>query len=152
MSIIRTLLVSSSLLLSSLAYANTPDITGLWRSVDDKTGFSRGIIEIKKENGLYSGKIVQVLPRPGYTAKETCEKCPEPYKNQPMLGLQILKNVKPHATLANEYDGGTILDPLSGKIYKSRIKINEKGNRLTMRGFIGVEVLGRSQHWIRHTP
>ena len=152
MSTIRDFLLCSTLLVSGFTYADEPDITGLWRSVDDKTGFSKGIVEIKKENGIYSGTIVQVIPRPGYTAKTHCYKCPAPYTDQPIVGLQVLKNMKTDPKKIREYEGGTILDPVSGKLYKSRIKLNEKGNRLTMRGFVGVEVLGRSQHWIRHNP
>ena len=154
MSLSKGLLLASTLLFSDAILANNnADIVGLWRSVDDKTGFSKGIVEIKKdEKGVYSGKIIQIIPRPGYTPKTTCHKCPAPYTDQPILGLEVLKNMRVDLGGRRIIKKETILDPVAGKLYKSRIKLNNTGNRLTMRGFVGVEVIGRSQHWIRHTP
>lgn len=60
--------------------------------------------------------------------------------------------MKAHPHHTNEYQGGIILDPVSGKLYKSRLKLNAIGNRLAVRGFIGMEVIGRTQYWIRYTP
>lgn len=149
----KNILLCSILCSSSWGYANNNDLVGLWRNVDDKTGFSKGIVEIKKDNnGLYSGKVIEIIPRPDYTPKTHCYQCPAPYTNQPILGLQVLSNMKADPNKPREYQGGTILDPVSGKIYKSRIKLNSTGSRLTMRGFIGFEIIGRSQTWIRHNP
>ena len=152
MTLIKKIFTISPILFSSFIYANN-DIVGLWRSVDDKTGFSKGIVEIKKnERGIYTGKIIEVIPRPGYTPKTHCNKCPAPYTDQPVVGLQVLLNMRQDPKNYGEYEGGTILDPVSGKLYKSRIKLSADGKRLAMRGFVGVEVLGRTQYWIRHTP
>lgn len=151
MQLTKLSLIAILLLSSSSIFADAKDIVGLWRSIDDKTGFSKGIVEIKKDNaGVYTGKIIEVIPRPGYTPKVTCYKCPAPYTNQPILGLQVLNGMKIDSKKPNEYQGGTILDPLTGKIYKSRIKLNTTGSRLTMRGFVGFEVIGRSQTWVRY--
>lgn len=148
---IKNLLVVFPVLASSSIFANSPDIVGTWRSIDDKTGFSKGIVEITKdEKGIYTGRIIEIIPRPGYTPKTHCYKCPAPYTDKPILGLQVLNNIKVDPKKPGEYHNGTILDPLSGKVYKSRIKLNSTGDRLTMRGFVGVEVIGRSQHWIRN--
>ena len=63
--------------LSSLVFAQ--DISGIWQNIDDKTGSSKALIEIRKDsNGAYIGKIIKVTPRPGYTPKETCVNCPIP--------------------------------------------------------------------------
>lgn len=48
-----------------------------------------------------------------------------------------------------EYSGGTVLDPLSGNVYKGKVKLSSTGKRLSMRGYIGVSALGRSTTWIR---
>lgn len=149
-------LFQSALLLGSLtlgigsAFAANDDIVGKWRSIDDKTGFSKGIVEISKDsNGVYSGKIIEVVPRPGYTPKSVCNKCTGELKNKPILGLQVLSNMKQSANNKSEFSGGTILDPLNGKFYKSKIRLSSNGSRITMRGYVGVEVVGRSQTWIR---
>ena len=75
----------TSLLFSTAAFAN--DLSGVWQQIDDKTGSAKAIIEIRKEaNQTYTGKIIKVTPRPGYTPRELCNKCPAPYTNQPILG------------------------------------------------------------------
>lgn len=138
----------TGLVLSTSSLFAADDIAGTWRTIDDKTGFSKALIEIKKsDNGVYQGKIIKILPRPGYTPKTHCQDCPAPYKGAPILGLTVLDGMKQKN--ATEYEGGTILDPLSGKVYKSKIKVSNNGKRLRMRGNVGVEVFGRSQTWIR---
>ena len=142
--LISALLISG---LSSFAYAN--DITGLWKNIDDKTGSSKAVLEIRQEpNGTYTAKIIKVTPRPGYTPKETCVDCPAPYTNKPILGLDVLTGLK--ASGSSNFVSGKILDPLSGKIYSTKAKLSPNGNRITLRGYIGVSALGRSQTWIRH--
>ena len=124
------------------------DITGIWKNIDDKTGSSKAVLEVRKEsNGTYTGKIIKVTPLPGYTPKETCVNCPAPYTNKPILGMDVLKNLK--QTGEENYSGGKIIDPLSGKIYSMKAKLSANGNRLSLRGYIGVSALGRSQIWIR---
>lgn len=136
----------------SISYAAN-EAVGLWRTIDDKTGFNKSIVEIKKEdNGTYTGTIIEINPRPGYTPRENCFKCPAPYTNQPIMGLSILRNMKENPNKPGEFSGGTIIDPLIGKVYKSHMKLNTNGNKLTVRGFIGVSMIGRSQTWIRQTP
>ena len=69
--------------LSSLAFAE--DITGLWQTIDDKTGAPKGQVEIRKEaNGTFVGKVTKITPRTGYTPKEICVDCPAPYTNKPI--------------------------------------------------------------------
>ncbi|MGA8882660.1 MAG: DUF2147 domain-containing protein [Acinetobacter sp.] len=142
--LISALLISG---LSSFTYAN--DITGLWKNIDDKTGSSKAVLEIRQEpNGTYTAKIIKVTPRPGYTPRETCVDCPAPYTNKPILGLDVLTGLK--ASGSSNFISGKILDPLSGKIYSTKAKLSPNGNRITLRGYIGVSALGRSQTWIRH--
>ncbi|WP_010113644.1 DUF2147 domain-containing protein [Acinetobacter sp. P8-3-8] len=124
------------------------DITGIWKNIDDKTGSSKAVLEVRQEaNGTYTGKIIKITPRPGYTPKETCIDCPAPYTNKPILGMDVLKNLK--QTGEESYSGGKIIDPLTGKIYSMKAKLSANGNRLSLRGYIGVSALGRSQIWIR---
>ena len=75
--------------MSGSAFAQ--DLSGTWQQIDDKTGSQKAIIEIRKEsNGTFVGKIIKVTPRPGYTPRDTCVNCPAPYKNKPILGLDVL--------------------------------------------------------------
>ncbi|WP_407303499.1 DUF2147 domain-containing protein [Acinetobacter sp.] len=142
--ILAALLLSAS---SSAVFAE--DISGSWKNIDDKTGSSKAILEIRQEtNGTYTAKIVKITPRPGYTAKETCVNCPAPYTNKPILGMDVVKGLKP--TAGPNFTDGKIIDPLSGNIYSMKAKLSPNGKRLTLRGYVGVSVLGRSQTWIRN--
>ena len=142
---ILTAVVFSSL--SSLAFAQ--DITGTWKNIDDKTGSSKAILEIRQEaNGTFTAKVVKVTPRPGYTPKETCINCPAPYTNKPILGMDVLTGLKYVEGL--NFSGGKIIDPLSGNIYSMKAKLSANGKRLNLRGYVGISALGRSQTWIKN--
>lgn len=74
-----------SLFLTSTVYAT--DISGIWKQIDDKTGSSKAMIKITKDqNNIYTGTILKITPRSGYTPQPICVKCPAPYTNQPILG------------------------------------------------------------------
>ena len=131
--------------LSSLAFAE--DITGLWQTIDDKTGAPKGQVEIRKEaNGTFVGKVTKITPRTGYTPKEICVDCPAPYTNKPILGMDVLTGLKQGQ--GSNYVNGRILDPNTGKIYSMKAKLSANGKRLHLRGYVGVSVLGRNQIWI----
>lgn len=142
---ILTAVVFSSL--SSLAFAQ--DITGTWKNIDDKTGSSKAILEIRQEsNGTFTAKVIKITPRPGYTPKETCINCPAPYTNKPILGMDVLTGLKYVEGL--NFSGGKIIDPLSGNIYSMKAKLSPNGKRLNLRGYVGISALGRSQTWIKN--
>ena len=133
--------------MSGSAFAQ--DLSGTWQQIDDKTGSPKAVIEIRKEaNQTYTGKIVKVTPRPGYTPRELCNKCPAPYTDQPILGMDILKGLQ-QVKNSNNYEKGRVIDPLAGRIYDAKIRLNSTGKRLTLRAYMGVSTLGRSQTWIR---
>ena len=130
---------------SSFSFAE--DITGLWQTIDDKTGAPKGLVEIRKENDTYVGKIVKVTPRAGYTPKETCVDCPPPYTNKPIIGLDVVTGLK--STDGPNYTSGRILVPNTGKLYSMKAKLSSNGKRLHLRGYLGISALGRNQIWIR---
>ena len=135
-------------LLSANSAVFAQDLTGTWQQIDDKTGSPKAIIDIRKESdGTFTGKITKITPRPGYTPREKCINCPAPYTNKPILGLDVLTGLR--ESTDNNFDRGQILDPLSGKIYSTKAKLSPNGKRLTLRGYVGVSALGRSQTWIR---
>ena len=70
-------------------------LSGTWQQIDDKTGSPKAIIEIhRSSNNTFTGKVVKITPRLGYTPREKCVNCPSPYTDQPILGLEIFKNLK----------------------------------------------------------
>ncbi|MEG2921147.1 MAG: DUF2147 domain-containing protein [Acinetobacter sp.] len=126
------------------------DINGIWKTIDDKTGNSDGLIEIKKNaDNQYTGTIIKSFPTAvGFKAIDICQNCPAPYRNQPILGMQILKDLRYDAK-TDRYEHGNILDPRQGKLYKVRAKLSSDHKYLHLRGYIGVSALGRTQVWIR---
>lgn len=136
--------------LSSVAFA--ADVTGNWRSIDDKTGFARSIINIKKTaDGTYSGTISKVLTHEGYTPKKFCVNCPAPFTDKPIEGLNIIWGLVAVPSTKGVYDNGKILDPLSGKIYRAKLTLGTDGKTLNVRGYIGFSMFGRSQIWQRES-
>lgn len=126
----------------TLADESSP--TGLWRTTDDKTGKPRGLVRIYEEGGRLFGKVEGSLDPA--KSQERCEKCTDSRKNQPMLGMVILRSME---RKGDEYSGGDILDPDTGSVYKCKLKLVEGGNKLLVRGFVGFSLLGRTQVWLR---
>jgi glucans biosynthesis protein C len=62
-------------------------------------------------------------------------------------GLEIFNGLEPSPEAENVWAGGTIYDPTSGRTYRCRLTLD--GNRLYLRGYLGVPVLGRTTTWIR---
>ncbi|MGO4329013.1 DUF2147 domain-containing protein [Cupriavidus sp. 2TAF22] len=119
---------------------------GLWKNVDDISGNPRALIRITESNGTLQGKIEKVFPAPSEDPNPKCDKCEGANKNASVIGLVILSGLK---TEGEEYVGGQILDPDNGKVYRSKVRLADDGKTLSVRGYIGVPMLGRSQTWGR---
>jgi len=117
---------------------------GLWKTIDDKTGKPRALVRIYSEGGKFYGRIEQSFT-PGAETR-VCDRCTDGRKNQPIIGLIIIRNVR---LSEGEYGGGDILDPDSGTVYRCKFHLEQDGSRLVVRGFIGFSLLGRSQTWQR---
>ncbi|MBJ9948477.1 DUF2147 domain-containing protein [Acinetobacter bereziniae] len=138
------------MLFSIVSWTHAADITGTWRTVDDKTGYVRAYIQIEKQkDDTYAGKIIKDFPAPGEVPLTQCHNCPAPFTNKPIIGLTILQKMKVDPKDPNNYIAGEVLDPRGGKIYHGKARLNASGNRLTLRGYIGISMIGRSQTWIR---
>lgn len=140
----RLLLVLSSLCATSFAFALELDQTQ-WKTIDDETGKPKALVEFQKQsNGTYSATVKKLLDP---NANKVCAKCSGTQKGKPVEGLTIVQNLK--ADSATKFDGGTILDPKSGKTYKMKGEVSADGQKLQVRGYIGVAALGRNQTWHR---
>jgi uncharacterized protein (DUF2147 family) len=138
-------LASVMALFSAAAHAQQSPV-GLWKNIDDESGKPKALIRITESNGVLSGKIEKLFQQPNEDQNPKCDKCEGPLKNQPVIGMTILSNMKRDG---DEYDGGNILDPNNGKVYKSTLELKDSGKKLSVRGYIGIPLLGRSQVWIR---
>jgi uncharacterized protein (DUF2147 family) len=134
-------------LMTTAAMAQSP--IGKWKTVDDETGKVRSIVQIYEEDGKLFGKILELRNR---TADEdpdpVCDDCAksDPRYNKRVVGMVFLTNLK--KTNNKLWEGGKILDPKNGKVYRCYMKL-ENANKLRVRGFIGFSALGRTQIWQR---
>ena len=111
----------------STAYAAELSPVGLWKTIDDNTGQPRGLMRIREVNGQYEGKVEKIFPKPGEEPNPKCEKCEGNRQNQPVIGMTILWGLTKQG---DEYQGGEILDPENGKVYRSRMKLVDNGKKL----------------------
>lgn len=144
--------IATSLLLgagSAIAANDTP--VGKWKQIDDVTGKAKSIIEITESNGQLEGKVLQVMNlSDDEIAKEgahpLCVKCDGERKDKPIEGMTIMWGVSKDDDV---WDGGKILDPKNGKVYKVKLTLADGGRKLDVHGYIGFSLLGRSQTWER---
>ncbi|PJJ67908.1 DUF2147 domain-containing protein [Chryseobacterium geocarposphaerae] len=133
----KLLLTSAFSLLGVLSFAQ---IEGKWKTIDDETKQAKSIVEIyKKSDGKYYGKVSQLLIKP---ADPNCTVCKDDRKGKPILGMEIIRGLKKED---DEFTGGTITDPKTGKTYKCTI--TRDGDKLNVRGYIGLSLIGRTQTW-----
>ena len=118
---------------------------GLWRSVDEGTGQPKSEVRITEHGGVLSGKVEKLL-RPGADPQAVCTACTDERKDQPMVGLEIIRGAQ-QAAGKTVWEGGKILDPENGKTYTLRLTPIEGGAKLEVRGSIGP--FGRTQTWQR---
>jgi uncharacterized protein (DUF2147 family) len=60
--------------------------------------------------------------------------------------MEILRRMRPQG---DEWSGGEILDPETGKTYRAKMRLLDGGRKLIVRGYIGFSLFGRSQTWLR---
>ncbi len=132
--------------LFALAFsASAADAAGRWKTIDDETGKVKSIVEISKAaNGSLTGKVVEIVSS-NRGANPVCDKCSGANKGKPVKGMTILWNLK--ADGANQWAGGSILDPAKGKTYKAKAELQGGGNKLDVSGCVGP--FCRAQTWVR---
>lgn len=124
------------------ALAATP--VGKWKTIDEKSGKAKSIVEIYLNGDKLEGKILELLDE---DRNAVCEKCKGKLKNHKIEGLVFLTGHQQKKE--NEWEKGEILDPESGKVYKSVVKVTSDNQKLDVRGYVGIKAFGRSQTWLR---
>jgi uncharacterized protein (DUF2147 family) len=146
---IRELTVAAVLLLligGGHVLAAEPTAAGLWQSVDSDSGQPRAWFLIRDHDGVYDGIIVKMFLKPGQSADVVCDQCTDDRHDKPWLGLDIIRGMKRDGL---SYTDGTILDPRYGRIYNAEMNLAPDGQTLTVRGYIGISLLGQNQYWTR---
>ena len=137
----------ASLFLAALCLPALAQMTpaGLWRSIDDNSGEAKAEISIKDNgkgglNGVVERSLLKTSSEPN------CSLCTDDRKGQPKIGMEIIRDAK-QAGKDAVWEGGTILDPENGKVYKLKLTPVEGGAKLQVRGYMGP--IYRTQVWQR---
>lgn len=125
------------------AEAKSASPVGYWETIDDDGVTPTSIVQIYMEGDELSGKIVKIL-RKDAPPDAVCEACQGDLKDKPVVGLRIIWGMKEKG---DQWEGGQILDPDTGKNYKCTMVV--EGDQLKVRGFLGFSLLGRTQVWQR---
>lgn len=132
------------LFLMTTFYVQGQNVIGKWKTIDDETGKAKAIVDVYEKSGKIYGKVIAILEEEH--KKDLCVNCSGEDKNKPIIGMIIIKGLSEIEN--NEYGSGKILDPKTGKVYRCFIHLEEK-DKLKVRGYIGISILGRTQYWYR---
>jgi uncharacterized protein (DUF2147 family) len=119
---------------------------GVWRTVDDSSKKDKSLVRIVETNGVFSGKVEKIVD-PDAPKDAVCKECSDERKDKPIVGMTIIRNVRQSAEDKTVFDGGDILDPNNGKVYRVRLRPFDDGKKLEVRGYIGP--FYRNQTWLR---
>lgn len=118
------------------------DILGKWINSSGE-----GQIEVVKKGDTYFGKLVWIKEPNDENGKTRLDvKNPNAsLRQKPLLGLEIVKNF---IFEDDKWTDGKVYDPKTGKTYSGNMSMDGL-NKLNMRGYIGISIIGRTEVWKR---
>lgn len=131
-------LLPAFILLNTIVFCQSP--IGVWKTIDDRSGEEQSHIEIYKKNGMLYGKIIKMKDLDPNTI---CDQCKGEQKNKPLLGLDVIGELKPYKYYWNK---GNAIDPADGKVYGCSIWLEDGNLKVRGKHWIG---LYRTQTWYR---
>jgi len=133
------------ILLVSFTHAlSAQDVFGQWKTIDDRTGNPKGIINIYEKNGLMYGYVEDIL-EPG-KENAICSKCEDDLKDNPVIGMEIITAAEKQED--GEWKGHRLFDPEQAMTFRCKIWLNpDNPNELKVRGYLAF--IYRTQTWLR---
>ena len=126
------------------AQADEPSAAGLWQKIEK--GKPQLYVLVVDHNGIFEGAMAKLFPDADDPPNRTCAKCTDDRKDAPWLGISFIRDMKRNGL---KYENGNVLDPRDGKIYSAKMTLSPDGQTLTLRGYIGISLLGRDETWTR---
>lgn len=121
--------------------------SGFWEVREDD-GFTSAWFLFSEKNNVFSARLVKGYRRPEIKTpiKYICDACPGDKKGAHIMGLTLFWGMKRDGL---HYTGGSVLDPRDGSVYHAKMDLSEDGEDLSVRGYLGFEMLGKTQVWHR---
>ena len=142
MNLLIRLTCLSSILFSTLAWAEKTDVEGRWLTQEGD-----GWITIQIVGDSLEGSVAGSPDPKQREEREFDDRNPDPnLRTRRLEGLTIMTGFSYDGD--GRWSGGTVYDPNSGKTYKCTVKQLD-ANTLKIRGFIGISLFGRSETWTR---
>ncbi len=124
--------------------ASAQSVFGKWKTIDDRTGKPKGIIEIYKEDGLMYGKVLEILEEGKEDVR--CTKCDGELKDKPVEGMEIITAGEKDED--GEWKGKRLFDPEQAMTFRFKIWLNpDNPDELKVRGYLAF--IYRTQTWLR---
>jgi uncharacterized protein (DUF2147 family) len=148
----KTLLLFLSCVTLILFSCSSPpepeDITGLWKSRDQKSATPRSLVAIYKYQDMYYGRMLATYDEDGNikdTILEKKERSTGVVGNPPYCGMDFVYNLE---QMEDNGEGpikyqGKIIDPQKGKVYK--VVVWRDGDVLMVRGELWI--FGKTIPW-----
>lgn len=119
---------------------------GQWKTED-----GRATVDIQPCGKKVCGKIISLsepLDSETHKPKMDTENQDISLKKRPLMGLQIISDFTPDATIPNHWVDGKIYSPREGKTYNAQFTL-ENPRQMNIRGYVGIPLFGKTQIWTK---
>ncbi len=130
------------------ASAAPTQLIGQWRAIDGDSDTPYAVVEFQRSpTGTLSGFVRTLLSGADQqAASQTCDKCTGARKGAPIVGMEIIWNLRPEG---DRFIDGSIVDPESGRIFRCLVRVIDKGGRLDLTIYERFAIFGVTERWER---